>query len=201
MNSVVEKIDNGPHMNSYDKIATIFIRIVNRLSDFTGYFAVVWLIGIALAVLAEIGSRLVTGKSLVWEYEAVTYALPVLIFSALVYTQKTKAHISVTLLTERLSDWQKNIWLCVIYLARLIFLIPLTWWYFIFTGQSIAILEIGTGAWAPPIYPIKIICAICLVLLILQVSADLISALRKISEQRSPQTKTGRLRILLASLI
>lgn len=170
-------------MSAVSEPMPVLEKWAGKLAKLSGYLSAFFLTAMVIMVLAEIGSRLAVDRSLFWEYEGVTYSLPILGFAAMAYAQRHEAHISVSILTDRLSEWQKKVWDIVVYCATLLFVVIFTRWFFLFAEESFTRRETGWGTWGPPIYPVKIIVAATLVILAIQLLADLLSAIYRLCKQ------------------
>jgi len=164
------------------------IKAIDKLIDKQGEitsFLVYPLVGI---VLYEVCMRYVFNAPTIWGFEATAFAYGLHYMFGLSYTERHGGHVKVDILTSRLSARTQAILGVLTY--ALIFL-PV---YFFMTVGSIkfaytsfASNELNSTSWAPPIYPFKILMALCFLFLLLQGIASLMKHIQTLTTPDSGQ--------------
>jgi C4-dicarboxylate transporter, DctM subunit len=159
---------------------------IGRISKAFAYIACFFIVVIAVALLCEIVSRYILGRSLVWTYPIATIANVIVGFGALAYAENKDSHISVNIFLDFLKEQGKNVWKIVTTIISLLFVIVFSIWASISALNSLAIREVSFGVWTPAIYPVKLFMAVCLILLGIQLFIKLINLIHKSRTQPKP---------------
>ena len=100
------------------------------------------------------------------------------------YTEVHDGHVKVDIFTALLSSKKQTI---IKILTNVVFfmpvMIPMTIWAFKFAYTSMIGLEVNSTSWAPPIWPLKILMAVCFLFLLLQGIANLINDINALSKK------------------
>ncbi|MFQ6550663.1 TRAP transporter small permease subunit [Aestuariibius sp. 2305UL40-4] len=155
-------------------IATGYVRIVDRMSDYVGYVAM-YLIFLMIAVLiSDAISDNVFDYPIHWGVELTQFALAAYYFMGGAVTLKNDSHVRMDLIYDRLSETGKA-WMDTITIGCLIFYLAVL----LFGSVSSLTYAIETGErrfsmWNPSMIPIKVLMVACIVLMLLQSFSQLI---------------------------
>ena len=120
-------------------------------------------------VIYEVFMRYVFNAPTIWGFETTTFIYGIHYMLGYAYTDALDGHVKVDIFSSRLSS-KGQAWLGMI--TTLVIFLPvfacMTIWSFKFAWTSIQGLEVNSTSWAPPIYPIKTIMALCFLFLLLQ---------------------------------
>jgi len=128
-----------------------------------------------LIVLYEVCMRYLFNAPTTWGFEATTFLYGLHYMFGLAYTDVYDGHVKVDIFTSRLSE---KIQAVIRILTNLVFFMPvtvcITMWSIKFAYVSTKNLEVNSTSWAPPIWPLKILMAVCLIFLLIQGIANLL---------------------------
>lgn len=131
-------------------------------------------------VVYEVFMRYVFNAPTTWGFEATTFLYGLHYMFGLTYTDLFDGHVKVDIFSSRMTD---NIQRFLKIFTNLFFFMPvmscLTIWSFKFAYQSTLGRELNPTSWAPPIWPLKILMAVCFLFLLLQGIANLINDITK----------------------
>lgn len=136
-----------------------------------------------IIVVYEVFMRYAFNAPTTWGFEATAFIYGLHYMFGLSYTDVHGAHVKVDIFTT-LAPERVQVWLSI--LTNLLLFMPvtvcMTLWSVKFAYVSFSGLEVNSTSWAPPIWPLKILMALCFVFLLLQGIANLlkdINALKK----------------------
>jgi TRAP-type mannitol/chloroaromatic compound transport system permease small subunit len=157
------------------------MKVISKINDWQAQI-LCWLSFACIVLMTfESLARYVFNAPTIWGYDVVVMTGAVMYFFAFAYVHKLNEHIRVDVLYSRLSERGKAI-LDVACAILLFFPLigALTYGAFYMVIDSWVTHEISTeSAWFPIMWPIRTICAIGLVLLLLQGIVQFIDDLRK----------------------
>ena len=151
-----------------------FARWVDKLSDSTGKVLSVSVVILTVILVYEVVMRYLVDAPTQWAHESSGLLFVVWFTFGGSYALRHKAHVNIDLLYNRLSPRGRAI--VNIVTATLLLLIC---WMFIWYGsmsawKSLMCLEHTNTVWSPPIYPVKILIVVAMLMFALQVLAELI---------------------------
>ncbi len=158
---------------------------VDRLSEVFGR-ASAWLVApLILAVTYEVGARYLFRAPTIWAYD-LSYMLYASIFLlGAAYTLRHGAHVRTDFLYQDFSDRRKA---QIDAVGYALFLATLAFLLFSITREAYHSWDIdersGESPWRPPLYPLKWMMVVALVLLFLQSVAEFVRAL--VAARRRP---------------
>lgn len=162
-------------------------KIANAIDTFNtrqGEVTSLLILPLLVVVIYEVVMRYAFNSPTVWGFEATTFLYGIHYMFGLAYTDVTGGHVKVDIFSSRAST-KTQAFLSA--LTTLVLFLPvmtcLTIWSFKFAASSVAMRELNSTSWAPPVYPFKMIMALTLLFLLLQGVSNLI---------RSFQTLTGK---------
>ena len=127
-------------------------------------------------VVYEVFMRYVFNAPTTWGFEATTFLYGLHYMFGFAYTDVHDGHVKVDIFTALLSP-RKQVIMKI--LTNIVLFLPvmffMTIWAFKFAITSTMALEVNSTSWAPPIWPLKILMAICFLFLLLQGISNLIN--------------------------
>lgn len=127
-------------------------------------------------VVYEVFMRYVFNAPTTWGFEATTFLYGLHFMFGNAFTDVHDGHVKVDIFTSYMPQKTQTI---VAIITNILFFMPvmicLTIWAFIFAYNSTMGLEVNPTSWAPPIWPLKILMAVCFLFLLLQGVANLFS--------------------------
>ncbi|MGB0659159.1 MAG: TRAP transporter small permease subunit [Mangrovicoccus sp.] len=148
-----------------------YIRITDRISDWTGIIAM-YLIFVMVAVLLADAITSSSGLYLHWCVELAQFTLAAYYFMGGAKTMKDGDHVRMDLLYERFSERGKH-WVDLVTIGCLgFYLVILLIGGISSLGYAIETDERRFSMWNPSMVPIKSLMVACLVLMILQTIAE-----------------------------
>ncbi len=134
-------------------------------------------------VIYEVFMRYAFNAPTTWGFEATTFLYGLHYMFGFAYTEVHDGHVKVDIFTALLSSKKQTI---IKILTNVVFfmpvMIPMTIWAFTFSYTSMIGLEVNSTSWAPPIWPLKILMAVCFLFLLLQGIANLINDINALSK-------------------
>jgi TRAP-type C4-dicarboxylate transport system permease small subunit len=140
--------------------------------------AMIVLMAMALLIVVDITLRRFFNSPLSWSFEVIEVMLVIVVFFTVAYCCVTKGHISVDLLTSRLSKKGQAILQVFAYLLGLILFAFMTWCSVLSALEEMASHRV-TGILLIPIYPFILVVALGSTLLALVLLAQLIHSIRQ----------------------
>jgi TRAP-type mannitol/chloroaromatic compound transport system permease small subunit len=163
-------------LNAVIKAIDAFIDAQGKIMSFLIY-------PLLLIVLYEVVKRYVFNAPTVWGFEATTFSYGLHYMFGLSFMERHNGHVSVDIVTSRLSKKTQAIISIVTYLT---IFTPV---YFFMTVGSIKFAyastvqgELNSTSWAPPIWPFKILMAVSFGFLLLMGIGSLLKQVRMLKE-------------------
>ncbi len=132
-------------------------------------------------VVYEVFMRYVFNSPTTWGFEATTFLYGLHFMFGNAYTDVNDAHVKVDIFTAMMSGKRQTI---IKIVSNIVFFMPvmgcLTIWSFIFAYNSTMGQEVNPTSWAPPIWPLKILMAVCFLFLLLQGVANLLNDINRL---------------------
>ncbi len=126
-------------------------------------------------VVYEVFMRYVFNAPTTWGFEATTFLYGLHFMFGLAYTDVHRGHVRVDIFTAMAPE---KVQTGLAVFTNLVFFMPvmtcMVLWSIKFAHVSFLGLEVNSTSWAPPIWPLKIIMALCFVFLWLQGIANLL---------------------------
>ncbi len=158
--------------------------ISNRLAAFSkkeGEITSFMVYPLLFVVVYEVVMRYVFNSPTTWGFEATTFLYGLHFMFGNAYTDVNDAHVKVDIFTTLMSS---KVQTYIKIVTNLIFFMPvmtcLTIWSFRFAYNSTIGLELNPTSWAPPIWPLKILMAVCFFFLLLQGVANLLNDINRL---------------------
>lgn len=163
------------------KILDRFLHIVDVTNDWVGKITSFFIPVIMLIVSYEVVSRYVFNAPTIWAWDINVQLFAIIVFLGGGYTLLYKGHVNVDVLYSHFSEKGKAIAELITAPIFFIFLITLLWKMGVMTLASIKEREIMSTIFAPPLYPMKVILYLGLVLFFMQGIAKLIRDIRTVA--------------------
>ena len=154
-----------------------FMRAITRLNDVVGRYAAFLILPIFGLLLLEVGLRYLAGAPMVWTGELAQMLFGAYALLAGGYLLVHGGHANVDILHGALSPRARagvDVATSVLMFA---FLGALLWFASSIAWESVARQETSMSAWNPPVWPLKLLVPIGVLLLLLQGIAKLIADL------------------------
>ena len=152
-----------------------FSRWIDKFIIRQGEWTSLLILPLLIVVIYEVVMRYGFNSPTVWGFEATTFLYGLHFMFGVSYTDVTGGHVKVDIFTQNAPNKVKAF---LGALTTAVLFLPatacLTWYSFEFAFASVTDLERNPTSWAPPIYPIKVIMALCLLFLLLQGISNLI---------------------------
>ena len=161
-------------------------RIVNFLSEVCVTLATVAVVVVILAVTSDVTLRTMTGSGVRGVVEYGEVLMVVIVFMGLAHAQMTRSHVSVEILTERLSPRNYAVFQGLVLAAAAVFLFWMTSETLVKAMDSFADSEVRFGLVSVPMWPARFALPFGLLMMGLQ------SALQSIDSFRSLQRQDNR---------
>ncbi|MCP4997002.1 MAG: TRAP transporter small permease subunit [Gammaproteobacteria bacterium] len=160
----------------------MFTKISNAIDAFSirqGNLTSMLIFPLLAVVIYEVFMRYGFNAPTTWGFEATTFLYGMHYMFGYSYTDVKKGHVQVDIFT---SLAPKRVKAALSALTTLVFFLPVMICMTIastqFAWTSIQGLERNSTSWAPPIYPFKVIMAVCFFFLLLQGISNLIKDLQ-----------------------
>jgi TRAP-type mannitol/chloroaromatic compound transport system permease small subunit len=157
-----------------------------KLEDFTrkeGEISSFLIYPLLAIVVYEVFMRYAFNAPTSWGFEATTFLYGLHYMFGMAYTDVYDGHVRVDIFTALTSQ---KIQALIKVITNLAFFMPvmifMTLWSFKFAYVSTKGLEVNSTSWAPPIWPLKIMMAICFLFLLLQGIANLIKEINSLKQ-------------------
>lgn len=148
--------------------------VVNALTRASAFLAVLCIVIMMLATIADVTSRILTSKPISGVYESGEVMMVAIVFLSLGYAESKRAHVSVTLLTARLPRKAASILTSVGLIIVLAVVVWMVLASFARAEMSIVNNEFRYGLVAIPIWPARIVVVVGLVGYLLELCFRLI---------------------------
>ncbi len=158
-----------------------FVRAVDTFSEHSGRWIALMVLPMIFVVVYEVVMRRIFHAPTKWAFETTTYLYGAHFMLGMAYTYLYDRHVRIDVIVLQFSQ-KVQIWLRI--LTFLFIFVPfvgaLTYGAIEYAGHSWAISEHSWTAWKPPLYPIKAVMPVSLIMLFLQATATLIRDIYKL---------------------
>ncbi len=148
--------------------------LVDIVSVWIGRFASIFSLVCAFVIAYEILLRQIFLKPTVWAAEATVFACAVLYLLGGPWTLLEDKHVRVDALYRKLQPRTRALVDCLTYLPFSLYLIVMIWASYNYVVDSIQLGETTMSPWNPPIWPMKLLMLISLVMIFLQGTAKFV---------------------------
>lgn len=154
------------------------LAFLDAIPEYTGRLLAYLCVPVIIVIMVEVVGRYIFNHPFIWAHEAMTF------LSAFVYTLGggyvllQRGHIGVDILIKRFSPRGQaimNLFASIFFFIYIYFLTTTT---YKFAATSLRIMENSGTPWNPPVYPVKIVLLVAVVLILLAGIANFIRDLR-----------------------
>lgn len=146
---------------------------IDTMTEATGRIFAFLVLATQFTVLFEVVARKVFNHPQIWTMDIILYTYGMYFILALAYGFLHKSYVRVDILS---STWPPIVEHIVHLVTYLFFMWPFVFWVmyrsFAFAAKSIAISEKNYSVWLPPLWPVKIVFVVGLVLLNIQALSE-----------------------------
>lgn len=171
--------------NRLARMAQDFCHTVAVVNEWSGRLCAWLVLPLTAIVVMEVVLRYVFNRPTIWAWDVNVQLQAALVVLGGGYALLHKGHVSVDILVTRLSLWRRAMLDAFMGLFLIGGVGLLLWRTAIAVKVSVACMEDFTTAFAPPIYPLKIVIFIGVLLLFLQGIARFIGALTTVLTRSS----------------
>jgi len=141
--------DGKEFMKLLGKIAN---RIIDGLTNLTGWIAALCLVCAAIVVTEAVIVRKILGISTIWQIEASVFLLIFTVFAGAPFVQKNEHHLNVDLVIIHLSPRTREITLIVVSILSCILAAILAWYAWPMWWETVVGNEHSESLWGPPLW-------------------------------------------------
>lgn len=153
---------------------TKILALIDAISTWTGKAVSILSLFTAVIITYEIVARELFNSPTTWAAESTVFACAILYLLGGAWTLLQDGHVRVDLLHNRFSPRTKAIVEVVTFVPFALYIGVMLWATTKYAMQSVELRETTMTPWNPPIYPIKIVMVVALVLLLLQQTAKVV---------------------------
>ncbi|SLM30270.1 putative Tripartite ATP-independent periplasmic transporter DctQ component [Desulfamplus magnetovallimortis] len=150
--------------------------VLQTISRKEGEWASFLIYPLLFIVVYEVFMRYAFNAPTTWGFEATTFLYGLHYMFGMAYTDVHDGHVKVDIFTSLFSEKKQSIFKVI---TNILFFMPvmicMTIWALKFGISSTMGLEVNSTSWAPPIWPLKLLMAVCFLFLLLQGVANLIN--------------------------
>ncbi len=145
------------------------VRAIDAFNETTGRYFALLILPLIFVVMYEVIARKIFHSPTSWGFELTIYIYGAHFMLGMAYTMLKDRHVRIDViamqLPKRVQLWLRIITFVIIFIP---FVGALTYAAIVFAAESWATLEHSSTAWRPPIYPVKTIMPVALILLLFQ---------------------------------
>lgn len=162
------------------------IKGIDTLNDWVGKIIAYSVLALMMVVVYEVVSRKFLNSPTIWAFESILiiYGFHLMLVSG--YGLLKNSIVSIDLITNKFTVRTQHILNIITYIVFffpfIIMTLPASVKFF---SQSYAIREASWSVWAPPVYPVKLIIPIALVLLFLQGISQFLKSVLFLADNKS----------------
>ena len=143
-----------------DRILDRFLHFADSINKWAGWI-VAFLIPVVMLIISyEVIMRYFFRAPTIWAWDINVQLLAVILLFGGGYLLLHNGHVRVDVLYSRLPERWKTILDLITFPVLFIYLVVLLWKFVVLTLGSIADREVTNTLFAPPVYPLKILCSI-----------------------------------------
>lgn len=166
----------------FTKISQGIDWFITKQGDWTSML-IIPLLGV---VIYEVAMRYGFNAPTIWGFEATAFLYGMHYMFGISYTDVKKGHVRVDIFTsmasKRVQAFLSALTTLVLFMPVMVFM---TIGSFKFAATSVAGRELNSTSWAPPVYPFKVIMAVCFLFLLLQGISNLIRDLQTLFDKKA----------------
>jgi len=157
----------------------LVIRVIDKITEWTGYFFTLLIIPLVCANVIEVFRRYVMNDPTVWALDVTTMSFGALFMLGCAYALLKGAHVRTDMLWEKFSTRKKG-WIDAV--AYVVFFLPtMAILFFMSVDDFLYSMSINeksnSGAWQPVIWPLRAVIPIAAALLFFQGISELLKSI------------------------
>ncbi len=161
------------------------LSFIDRLNTWLGKSTGVLAFFVAAAIVYEVVVRYFLNRPTVWANESTIFAACALYMLAGGWALLEDRHVRIDLFYHRFSTRRRAAVECLTYPFFALYIVVMIWASVNYAWESIRVGETTMSPWNPPIYPMKILLTLGLLLIFLQGTARLIRNLDLLRKRSS----------------
>ncbi len=162
------------------------LSLLDKLSTWTGKMASIFSLLTGVIITYEIFVRQVLVSPTVWAAEATVFACGILYLLGGPWTLLEDKHVRVDALYRRFSPRLRALVDSITFFPFCLYLLVMIWATWHYAMESLELGETTMSPWNPPIWPMKLIMLVALVLIFLQGSAKFLRDLAFLAKGTRP---------------
>lgn len=127
-------------------------RVIDGLTNLTGWIAALCLLAAALIVTEAVIVRKLLGISTIWQIEASVFLLMFTVFAGSAFVQKSEHHLNVDLLIIHLSPRTREITLIVVSIVSCVLAAVIAWYAWPMWWETLVENQHSESLWGPPLW-------------------------------------------------
>ncbi|MBF0230181.1 MAG: TRAP transporter small permease subunit [Desulfamplus sp.] len=164
------------------KVSEILDKIVIKQGHIMAYLMPLLVIVTGL----EVFRRYALSAPSIWALEFTTFLFGIHFIMGFSYTEQYDGHVSVDIVTARLSEKARIIlWLVATLLLSLPSVALLAYGGIVYAYESVVILEKNSTAWSPPIWPVKLFIPLGFLLLLMQIVSNILKKIEALKNLKN----------------
>lgn len=168
---IIEKFTSGRETM---KNIHAFLKVITTANDFIGRYISLLVIPLVLITTINVVARYVFNSPTVWCTDVNMQIFSIIVLFGGAFGIVHKSHVRVDVLTSRLRPVARS-WVELITSGLFFFAYGILLWQSTIVGlESFQQKEVYTSIWSPPIYPLKMLIPVAILLLLLQGLCDFI---------------------------
>jgi len=144
------------------------VNVIDGFNRFTGKAVSYIMILVVLIVTFEVSMRYIFRRPTVWASEAMVFSCGILYVLGAAWTMLENRHVKIDMLWGKIPPRKRRLLDAVTFFFFAFYMILMIWQGGIFAWESLLLAETTGTPWDPPVYPIKIVFLIGLVMLFMQ---------------------------------
>lgn len=156
------------------KLVNQFLSLVDRVNEWTGK-VVAFLIPVMMLLIAyEVVMRYFFRSPTIWVWDINVQLFALVLFLGGGQVLLRDQHVRVDVIYGNLSEKWKHVFSLVTFPVLFVFLVVLFWKFLVMTADSVKEREVTLTLFAPPVYPLKIVCSVGIFFFLLEAVAKFI---------------------------
>lgn len=155
-----------------------------------GNFTSLLILPLGFVVIYEVIMRYVFNAPTIWGFEATTFLYGMHFMFGYSYTEVLEGNVKVDIFTSRMAEKPRAV---LNIITHCVFFLPvftcLTYYVFQYALVSTSQRELNSTSWAPPIWPFKLIMAMCFLFLLAQGVSNVLKSIHVLTGKTDQTTK------------
>ena len=144
------------------------LHLVDTINERFGKIISFLTVGMMGTIIVEVVLRYGFNSPTLWAHETAQFLYGAYCILGGAYVLLHKAHVNMDIVYARLSLRKRAILDLVTSSLFFLFIVVMLWQGVILASKAVAVLEVTTTAWAPPVWPVKLMLPLAALLILLQ---------------------------------